>query len=46
MTNKREIVSIANLGLVWGLKETRALLESKPDLKQNVKIVFMKLDGL
>ena len=46
MTNKREIVSIANLGLVWGLRETRALLESKPDLKQNVKIVFMKLDGL
>ena len=46
MTNKREIVSIANLGLAWGLKETRALLESKPGLKENVKVVFMKLDGL
>ena len=46
MTNKREIVSIANLGLAWGLKEARALLESKPGLKENVKVVFMKLDGL
>ena len=46
MTNKREIVSIARLGLAWGLKETRALLDSQPGLKENVKIVFMKLDGL
>ena len=46
ISNKREIVSIANLGLVWGLKETRALLESQPGLKENVKVVFMKLDGL
>ena len=46
MTNKREIVSIARLGLAWGLKETRALLDSQPGLKENVKVVFMKLDGL
>ena len=46
MTNKRKIVSIAHLGLAWGLKETRALLESQQGLKDNVKVVFMKLEGV
>ena len=44
MSEKKNIVSIANLGLVWGLKEIRALLSSRSDL--NVKVVFMKLESL
>ena len=46
MSTKKNIVSIANLGLAWGLKEIRALLSSRSDLKKDVKVVFMKLEGL
>ena len=46
MSGKKNIVSIAQLGLAWGLKETRALLNANSELKQNVKIVYMKLEGL
>ena len=46
MSGKKNIVSIAHLGLAWGLKETRALLNANSDLKQNAKIVYMKLEGL
>ena len=44
MSGKKNIVSIAQLGLAWGLKETRALLDANSDLKQNAKIVYMKLE--
>ena len=46
MSGKKNIVSIAQLGLAWGLKEIRALLSSRSELKQDVKVVFMKLEGL
>ena len=46
MSGKKDIVSIAQLGLAWGLKEIRALLSSRPELKQDVKVVFMKLETL
>ena len=46
MSTKRNIVSIAQLGLAWGLKEMRTILNSRSDLKQKVKIVFIKLEGL
>ena len=42
----KNIVSIAQLGLAWGLKEIRALLSSRSELKQDVKVVFMKIEGL
>ena len=46
MSGKKDIVSIAQLGLAWGLKEIRALLSSRSELKQDVKVVFMKIEGL
>ena len=46
MSGKKDIVSIAQLGLAWGLKEIRALLSSRPELKQDVKVIFMKLETL
>ena len=46
MSGKKNIVSIAQLGLAWGLKEIRALLSSRSELKQDVKVVFMKIEGL
>ena len=46
MSGMKNIVSIAQLGLAWGLKEIRALLSSRPELKQDVKVVFMKLETL
>ena len=46
MSGMKNIVSIAQLGLAWGLKEIRALLSSRSDLKQDVKVVFMKIEGL
>ena len=46
MSGKKDIVSIAQLGLAWGLKKIRALLSSRPELKQDVKVIFMKLETL
>ena len=46
MSGKKNIVSIAQLGLAWGLKEIRALLSSRSELKQDVKVVFMKIEGI
>ena len=46
MSGMKNIVSIAQLGLAWGLKEIRALLSSRSELKQDVKVVFMKIEGL
>ena len=40
MSGKKNIVSIAQLGLAWGLKETRALLNANSDLKQNENSLY------
>ena len=46
MSGKKNIQTIVNLGLVWGLEELRALLSAKPLLRDNVKIVFMKIENI
>ena len=43
MSGKRNIQSIANVGLAWGLREIRAVT---PFIKDQVKIVFMKLENI
>ena len=46
MSGNKNIHEVANLGLVWGLREIRALLNARPNLEDQVKIVFMKLENI
>ena len=42
--NTKSITTIAQVGLVWGLKELRIFLDADPEMKDKVKIIYMKTD--
>ena len=42
----KNITDIAQYGLVWGLKELRCFLDTDQELKEKVKIAYMKTDSV
>ena len=42
----KNITDIAQYGLVWGLKELRCFLDTDQELKEKVRIAYMKTDSV